>query len=464
MAEMTNSFTAFNDRNQHLVVRSVADRLWYCQPEDTVLQQLLPTNGNGMFEFNSITDCKYEWMETGDIPTTAMITETFAAPTSTGVDCYDHPTYDYINIRVDHPEYFHRGNVLKICPPAGTPYCDPVTGECDPGQTVAGPGQRDMFVWVESRDCASGTLTVYPGWAGTPVYEIPIGTQICLMYTVAEECPEHVNNYIVSATSNENYFQLFHTGWEYTEKSRIKEYYGLGTADQAMERHRRQLMGGSVNGARFTGKLPRELENALLYGVPHPGGPTGKSAMGGINSFGIPEYCVDNLNYELFRDILSEITFSGGMIGDNTIVLIPHHVQKIIDDWGDCRNCETGPENTSFGVRINTLVTSYGTIGFTPHRQLASNEIYILDRTKMGIITPPGDWNWTEKELPNPQTSLCHNFETYGMFGFALACPCHHAKITMRSACGCAESCCPHNPCYDEPGTPDPMCEPGVPV
>lgn len=455
VAANTQAFTAFSDRNKDFALPSIGNRVWFCDPQDVVFQTRF-MDAKSLFQFNYIDPAEgYSWLNGENQPQAALVTQAVLAPVSTGVDCFSHAVYPQATLLVDHPEYFHRGMVLRICNPAAV---QPAAGT----QQASNTYHPEEYVWVMDRDTSNLTLTVQRGWAGTPVAAIAANTKICVMYTAAEECSPHVTSFITGMTRSKNYLQLFKAGWSKTRMSELKQHYGFKNATDQYELLRTQLMGGTVgegkNKMRLSGQLPKQLDQALLYGMGLQGGPDGGSAMGGINWFGIPQYNLAMPDYTSLRSIFRQIWNEGGMVSTGSyLMVISADAQEFIDDWADTRNQYRNADDNTYGSTIRRIRSSFGDIEFTMSRALRRNEMYILDLSKIGMLTI---WDWQEEKLVNPETNLCENYEIYGLFGLSLACPCHHAKVLLTGNCW-GTDCCPDDTCMPRSTVPQ-ICVPGV--
>lgn len=441
MATADAQFRAHTDKNRGTVVRQVGEKVWLCDTHDTLFLQRMGglDAARGRFGFSSIGALSYEWIQDGNIPHAAIITANLAAPASAGNDAFGHPVYTTdLVVTVDHPEYFFRGMVLQIEAPATEP-----------------AGSAPEFMWVSEVDTVAGTITVVRGWRGSPVYAYTAANDplLCTMTIVAEECHDFVQNYNIARKTYTNYWQTFVSGLSQSKKYKYIEHYGV---DDDYERQMTRIMGGTLEGKTVSGELPRFLEQAVLYGLPSPGGPAGDSSFGGINSFGINQVVVNNLTFDVIQDALENALMSGADIGSLTLVTSPK-LQRQISGWMD-GTVNVARTDTSVGRRVTSLVSDWGDIEVEWHRFLRPNELYIVDFNKMGLLQL---WEFEETRL-GQSTSLCEDTMIDGAYGFALACDCHHTRIRVTNDCLPTDPCVGPG-CYEEPEfTPVPT--PGVVV
>lgn len=438
MAVSPTGFKAYQDKNAGTVIRAVGEKVWLCDTHDVLfLQKLGALDGaRSKFGFGSIGALTYEWIQDGNIPHQATLTADLAAPTSAGNDAFGHPVYTTdTTITLDHPEYFFRGMVLVMQDPAG----------------VGAP----EYVWVSSVNAAAGTMVVVRGWRGTPVYayESDNDPTICVLTIVAEECHDFVTNYSVARRTYQNYWQTFVGGLSKSKIYKYIEHYGV---EDDYERQMTRVMGGTIEGRRVTGELPQALEKAVLYGLPSPGGPSGDSSFGGINSFSINQYVTSQLTFDYIQDVLEAALMQGADISSLEIVTSPK-LQRQMSGWLDGQVTRDRGE-TQIGRRITSIMSDWGEIPIEWHRHLRPNEMYILDFSKMGLLQ---QWEFQETRL-GQSTSLCEDTMIDGRYGFALACDCHHSRIRIVNDCITDDPCVGPG-CYEEPAY-TPIDTPGVVV
>ena len=73
-----NFQTYWGDTNRHLRIRSVGEKVFLGDVNETIFVRLLGglDSGRSKFGFRSITDAKVEWLSDGELP----ITDSLAAP------------------------------------------------------------------------------------------------------------------------------------------------------------------------------------------------------------------------------------------------------------------------------------------------------------------------------------------------------------------------------------------------
>jgi hypothetical protein len=438
-----NQFRAHQDRKAGLVVRSVGEKVWLCDSYDVTFLQRMGglDSARSRFGFSSIGALTYEWISENNIPNAVELTSaTLAAPAAGGNDAFGNPTYaTALTFTVDQPELLYRGMVLWFERPAGTPI-------------TASP----EYVWVSEVDIPTKTITVVRGWNGTPVYAYTAGAMLCVLTVVAEECHEFVLAPNAGYHLDKNYWQTFVSGMSKSKKYDYIEHYG---PEDEYQRNMTRIMGGTIEGRKVTGMLPRMLEQAILYGLPAQGGPKGESTLGGINSFAINQVVVPTLTFDTIQDAIEKALMVGANIGSLEIVTSPA-LQRQISGWTDGTVMQD-PSRSSVGRKINSVITDWGDVPINWHRLLRKNELYIVDFTEMGLLQL---WEFQETRL-GQSTSLCEDTMIDGCYGFALACPCHHTRIRVDSACLPEE--CVGPGCEQTENTGDggyPVTDPGVPV
>lgn len=436
MSTNPNNIRAATDRNRSNTIRVVANKIWMCNTHDLWLTNKIGIENahkSSKFRFPRIEALEYEWFERGNTPRSNKITAPVAAPASQGLDCFNQNVYGMQTIPVSNPERYFKGMVVYATAPA-------------PASNLA-PWE---YMYIHDVDYNLKTITVTRGWRGTPVYSYPVNHEICVLTIVAEECPDHVVAYNPLKNSVKNYRQLFVSGLSQSERSKDIKHYGddMSQYDELMTR----IMGGTMSGKTVTGELPFMLEMAAWYGLPSPGGSGGDSSFGGINSFPINQVVVPQLELDTLNDAIQLAFENGADIPSLTIVCGPR-VKRQISTWGE-GYIRTMRTETSIGQTVDRIVTDFGEVGVEVFRHLRPNEVYIMDTSEMSILEFQP---FTEVELAKTNI-LCEDRGIWGEYGFALACPCHHTRIRIDSACLPDGSC--DIACFNEPAAST-ICEPG---
>ncbi len=431
-----NSIRAATDRNKGNTIRIVANKIWMCNSRDLWLTNKIGIENamsSSKFKFPRIEALEYEWFERGNVPHSNRLTAPVAAPTSQGSDCFNHAVYGMQTIPVSNPERYFKGMVIYALPPA-----------------PASPLLPWEYMYIHDVDYTLKTITVTRGWRGTPVYSYPVNHEVCVLTIVAEECPDHVVAYSPLKNSTKNYTQLFVSGLSQSERSKRVKHYGddMSQYDEAMTR----IMGGTLSGKTVTGELPFMLEMAAWYGLPSPGGSGGDSSFGGINSFPINQVVVPQLELDTLNDAI-QLAYENGADVESLCIVTGPRLKRQISTWGE-GYIRTTRDERSVGQVVDRIVSDFGEVMVETHRHLRPNEVYIIDPSEMSVLefTP-----FTEVELAKTNI-LCEDRGIWGEYGFALACPCHHTRIRIDSACLPDGSC--DIACFDEPAAST-ICEPG---
>lgn len=399
-----NSFTGQAYRE-----RSIADRIWQCDTDrDLVLLGLIGgTDGaRGKFGVRGVNDNHVMWYNTGGRPTGTTVVSSKSSPNTTGDDAFGNPVYAAENWTITNASIYTAGMVLEV------PRND---------------NQAPEFLYVNSANWATNVINVTRGWRGSPVYAYSGGQALSMLSIVAEECDTGHALPALGFTSDLNYFQTFIARMEDTlrRQKMSKSFLDWDPYEEEM----RRLLGGSARGRRYTGLLPLLLERTAFYGIPSPGGANGDSSMGGINSFAINQFVTSQFSPKFLNNVVKQLYMNGAPI-DNQDMLVSPDVYEMISHWG-YGTLRTTSNETSVGIRINTIITPHGQLNVRPHRHLRPNEVYILDTDKIGMLAL---WDWTEQDIPQTN-ALCFAKDIHGCFSLLLACPSHHARIRLDSSC-----------------------------
>ena len=404
MPPTINNFTINSFHNR---AEDISDRMWQCDLDDIFfINSIGGTNGaKGKFAFGMPSTDYIEWRSIGDRPTTTTLTATLGQPTTTGNDAFGDPVYAAnLTVTVANSKIFTAGMVLEL---------------------VRSDTQAPEYVYINSINHTTGTLTMTRGWRGTPVYSYSSGQQITMLTWLAEECA--APNYLQPlgfGTPLRNYYQIFTAGIEDTMKRRELSSYYLDY--DPYEEELRRLVGGSVRGRKYTGLLPKLLERTALYGRPSASGPNGDASMGGLNSFAINQLTTGTWTLDYFRRNVIEFLYEQGADINKLVMICSNRVAELISSWG--QGVYMSERNESrVGIKIETIVTQHGEIKPMVHRWLRPNEVYLYDPDKIGMLE---GWNWQMGDIPQT-TLLCDKKQIHGCFTLAVACPGHHMRIRI---------------------------------
>jgi len=390
-------------------------------------------------------------MEEDNLAEATTICAPLCKPEPIGKDCNFNFTYAVQTISVENAALFIKNSVWSIDPPNGA--------ECPPEKTTtASPdaGNNREMVFIFDRDCINNTLTVMRGWNGCPVNYAEIGTCIRMEFTVMPECPTFDGSPPVGRTTRKNYVQTLGDGYSTTKKFSLMQHYGV---TDEIARHKARLMGGRIGSNMEDGILIKQLENALLRGKPNPGGSDGAhAAMGGIDSFDIPQYTLGGgLTPDRMCEFMQYVYEAGGRFSDGNYLFIMHpRMKSQISKWGMGQMANAMPGTTRWGFQVDSFYSDYGEVNFAMHHRLAPWEMYLLDTSKMGWIPiiPFEEGGLSQDSI------WCNKYQILGAYTFALACRCHHAKFIVCPSCedwectgGCTTKIKPRT-----------FCEPGVTV
>lgn len=440
-----NMQTFWNDTNRHLRIRSVGEKVFLGDVNETIFVRLLGglDSGRSKFGFRSITDAKVEWLSDGELPITDSLASGVSAPASLGNDDFGNAVYATEDWTVSNVGYFMPGMVLEM----------PLPASAYVPQTTPGDGTipAKELVWISSVDSANSQIEVVRGFAGTPVYAYLASHPVCINSTAALERQDWAANYVLRRTSDENYFQIFYAGLGRTKKQeKFADGNNYGGEGSEYDRQMRRIMGGTIAGRPITGVLPMQLEMALVYGKPTIGNEDVgyPAAMGGITSFDIwkpvyPDWTMDRMQ------TVMQTLFENGSNPD--VMVVSPDVKRVISQWAEHRNQTPTREDRGYGVVVDKLMTDFGEIGITMHRKLNKGEIFILNTSEMGLVQ---GWEFEETMLAQDDSSLYKETMIDGCYSFALGNPLHHAWIRIDNAAFYAMECNPSES-WTEPALPD---------
>ena len=397
-----NSFVANSVKD-----RSLAGRIWQCDMDDIVfIDSIGGTNtAPSKFQIPAPQQDFVTWLSTGDRPTSTTLVGSHTAPSTMGNDAYSHAVYPAMNVSVANGSIYTPTMVVEL---------------------VRNDGQNPEFWYINAVN--GNTINITPGWRGTPVYSYTNGQLINMLTIVAEECATPNFLGTLGFSSAMNYFQIFSHGMEDTlRRQKLMKYYI--TNYDPYEEEMRRIMGGAINGRRYTGMLPKMLEQTALYGIPGAPGPRGDGSMGGVNSFPINQLVTPTFNLSYFKKNVIKMLYKNGADIPNLTMLISPDVAEIISEWGE-GVYTTRREDSTVGIKIESILTQYGEIKPKVHRHLRPNEIYLYDAAKIGMFEA---WGWTESDIPQ-QSALVFQKQIHACFTLMLACPAHHARIRLTGS------------------------------
>lgn len=403
--------------------RDIAERAFLSNDYDIPLTKLLGGLDAAREKFSFTgppTDTQYEWMYDGPLPVATTLTAAVTQPSSLGNDSEGNPVYPDATITLADINYIHKGMVLEF----------PVPTSADPNEN--GVVLPNELAWVSSVNYSAGTAVVRRGFANTPVYAYTSGTKVTILATAGLEDQKWVANYQTRRGSVKNYWQIFFAGWMDT---RVRQLFqsNYGDSGNELERTRAKIIGGTVGDVPVTGLLPLELENAIMYGQRFRGNPVAElpSTFGGITSFPINKPVFNTtLTYDNVMTVLQTIYEKGGAVD---LMVCSPYIKRIVSSWA-LGNRETyGAQRVerAYGVVVDRIETDFGNLDVVMSRHMRAGEAFLVDTSKMGLLTAE---SWTEATLAETETPLIERTMYYGIFGFALTHPEHHAWIRIDSA------------------------------
>jgi hypothetical protein len=172
-----------------------------------------------------------------------------------------------------------------------------------------------------------------------------------------------------------------------------------------------------------------------MYGQAFRGNPVAEipSSFGGITSFPINKPVFNTtLTYDNVMTVLQTIYAAGG---DVDLMVCSPAIKKIISGWAysDRGDKHAGSERTerAYGVMVDRIETDFGSLDVVMSRHMRAGEAFIVDTSKMGLLT---GITWSEATLAETDTPMVERMMHFGVFGFALQHPTHHAWIRIDSA------------------------------
>jgi len=216
-------------------------------------------------------------------------------------------------------------------------------------------------------------------------------------------------------SSNSNYSQIFHKEIKVTGTEMVIDNYGMSDPYQ-------------YQAAKSIPEMMRLIERTLQYGERDAGSTTAPRMMGGYQTF-----ITDNLASGASLTVTKiedglELAYNDGGGGEFAAVVNPATYQTIKNLYDSSNSVRYAPEQNSFGMLVDKIVTPFGNVSFTVDRWQLSNLIPLLRLDNIGMLTLRP---WQVEDLA--KTGDARKTELIGEFTLCVRQDKSHALLTAVS-------------------------------
>lgn len=216
-------------------------------------------------------------------------------------------------------------------------------------------------------------------------------------------------------TSNSNYTQIFHKEIKVTGTEMYQDTYGISDPYQ-------------YQAAKSIPEMMRLIERSLQYGVRSAGSTTTPRMMGGYGTF-ITDNKSDGSSITVAKiEDCVELAYNDGGGGDYIAIISPANYQKVKALYDTSSFVRYPPEQNTFGILVDKIVTPFGNVSFVIDRWQKSNEIPILKLDNIGMLTLRP---WQVEDLA--KTGDFEKTELIGEFTLCVKLDKSHALLTAVS-------------------------------
>lgn len=371
---------------------TIGDVIHVIDPRDVPCISFFGLKNESKFKMVNFPNHKYRWLEDTLRVRTATLGEAMDT-TETGMD-----------VASGHGIRFKPGDVWRA-------------------------NETNELLWVDS--VSTDTVTVIRNWGasqggsqGTATSSITNATALTYLYSARLEGDDSDASHWTTPSELYNYSQIFHAEVRISGSERdASTRYGI---TDSFQYQLEKLMGGAGSGGGKQGRagdLLIDLENTFFYGQKIERSSTAAGSMGGARELITTNLTDLNgalLDQDTLEDAIQTCWENGGM---PDVIICNAFNKRLISSWyaGTVR---TERSERTGGVVINTIETEFGDLDIMMNRRCPSNEVYVLQRDKLGWVTLR---DWFRKPLAS--SGDYDKEEIIGEFGFVVVNEEAHAII-----------------------------------
>lgn len=372
---MASTITSYNTSTA-LQVRSVRELVDMIDFKDAPLLKMLGISNQGKFRLRDFPRIKYEWFEDTMPPRSTTLNE---GGTLNNSD---------LTFTVTAGTYFKKGDVLKI---------------------------EDELMVVSS--VSSNDITVLArGYSGSNAATHADGSTVTKVGVARLEGEAYTISYTTTVSNPYNYTQILEESLEVTRSELIDSKYAI---DDILAYHLQKI----ISDGKRAGSLPISLEQSFYHGLREVGSATVPRMMGGFNEF-VTSHLYDlngvSLTLPDITTAMRDCFDDGGR--PQTLIVNSFAKMKISEFFkGTIR---TERDERMGGAVIDKIVTDFGEIDVVWDWLCPANEMYLIDRNKMGWV------EFRPFELQDVSVTTDSVVKrVIGEYGFVLLNESAHAKI-----------------------------------
>jgi Family of unknown function (DUF5309) len=363
-----------------VIKRAIADTIAMIDWTEAPLLNKLGLDNASKFRLVNWPNTKVEWIEDTMSPRQGTINE--ALDTSeTGID-----------LQTGEGDYLKTGDILRI---------------------------DDELFYVSS--VATDVATVVRGFAGTTAATHNSGA-VWRKATIARlEGADFTTGHTTTVSVPYNYTQILSEAIRVTGSEKVNPKYGI---PDTMAYHLMKLIGGGPVGQKQkAGALPILLEQSFYHGRRAIGTASTARAMGGFNQYvttNVTNLASAALTRTHIEDKMQACYEAGG--SPDTIICGAWARRKISSFYEGVIRTERS--ETRGGSSITTIVTDFGELEIMYDKWCPTNELYIIEPSKMGWLTFRGFDVYDRASTGDYEVK-----DVLGEFTFALVNEQAHARL-----------------------------------
>lgn len=240
-------------------------------------------------------------------------------------------------------------------------------------------------ILVESIDKATNTITVRRAYGETQSEPITAGKKLEVLFSEAAEGKDFRPSRFKPRQRQYNYTQIFDEGITVTGTAQAVSQHGVDNLYE-YEKQKKQL------------ELAGSLEKALINGIRYESPDGNVRMMGGLRYFAETVEKSD-MTYEDFVDVAQELYEQGAhsIDGHSYVIMVGVHQKRKLSRLQN-EKVVIDRDDKKRGEIVNEIVTDFGVFPVVLNKNVAPDEIFIIDLDKLSI-NPLKGRSWHHKFL-----------------------------------------------------------------
>lgn len=288
------------------------------------------------------------------------------------------------------------------------------TGALQPGHILLCGTEK---LWVSAVSNA-GVATVTRGFGGSTAATHTATTAFTIIGMARLEGDDSDPIGFTDITSNYNYTQIFQKEIKITGSEMYQDTFGMSDPYQ-------------YQSSKSIPEMMRLVERSIQYGVRSgdAGSTSTPRAMGGYQTFITTNLASgQTISVAKIEDCL-ELAYNAGGSGEYLAIISPSMYQAVKNLYDTSAFVRYAPEQTRFGMMVDTIVTPFGNVSFVMDRWQISSLIPMMKTENVGMLTYRP---WEVEDLA--KTGDSRRSQLIGEFTLCVKLDKSHAMLTSCSA------------------------------